>query len=59
VVQYNKRDLPECVSVGVLRSELNIHGVPEFEASTVTGEGVMETLRAIVRSVSDDLQKRL
>lgn len=59
VIQYNKRDLPDCVSVAELRSELNTHGVPEFEASVVTGEGVMETLRAVVHSVSEDLQKRL
>jgi signal recognition particle receptor subunit beta len=59
VIQYNKRDLPDCGSVAELRSELNTDGVPEFEASTISGDGVMETLRAIVRSVSDDLQKRL
>jgi len=59
VIQYNKRDLPNCLSVAELRSELNTYGVPEFEASLMTGEGVLETLRSIVRSVSEDLQKRL
>jgi hypothetical protein len=59
VIQYNKRDLPDCESVAELRSELNADGVPEFEASTMSGDGVMETLRAIVRSVSDDLERRL
>lgn len=59
VIQYNKRDLPDCVGVGELRSELNVHSVPEFESSTVTGDGVMETLRTVMRSVADDLQKRL
>jgi len=59
VIQYNKRDLPDCVGVGELRSELNVHSVPEFESSTVTGDGVMETLRTVMRSVADDLQTRL
>ncbi len=59
VIQYNKRDLPDCEDVAQLRSELNADGVPEFESSAVTGEGIMEALRAIVRGVSDDLRKRL
>ena len=59
VIQYNRRDVPDCLSVAELRGELNTSGVPEFEASLATGEGVIETLRAIIRSVSEDLQKRL
>lgn len=59
VIQYNKRDLPETLGIGELRSDLNRYGVPDFTASVETGEGVMETLRAIVRGVSNDLQKRL
>ena len=42
-----------------LRAELNKHGVPEFEASALKGRGVIETLRAVVRSVSSDLERRL
>ena len=42
-----------------LRGELNVHGVPEFEASAANGEGVLDTLRALVRNVSEDLQRRL
>jgi hypothetical protein len=59
VVQYNKRDLPDCMSVEQMRSEVNLHSVPEFQASTVTGEGVIETLQAVVRSVTRDLERRL
>lgn len=59
VIQYNKRDLADCVSVGELRAELNLHGVPDFAASTATGQGVLETLRAVVRSVGNDLERRL
>jgi len=59
VIQYNKADLKNCASVGDLRGQLNLHGVPDFQASTITGQGVLETLRAVVRGVSADLQKRL
>jgi signal recognition particle receptor subunit beta len=59
VIQYNKRDLDDCSSMEDLRGELNLHGVPEFEASAITGEGVLETFRAVIRNVSDDLQRRL
>jgi hypothetical protein len=38
---------------------LNTYGVPEFEADAANGEGVLETLRAIVVSVSEDLKRRL
>ena len=59
VIEYNKRDLPKVVDVAALRGQLNLHGVPDFEASTVTGEGIMDALRTIVRAVGDDLQRRL
>jgi hypothetical protein len=44
-----------------MRKELNTFGVPDFEASAVSGEGVFETLRAIVgmvrEKVKTDLQR--
>ena len=59
VVQYNKCDLPGHVPPAELRVELNIHGAPDFESSAVTGQGILDALRAVVRSVSEDLQRRL
>lgn len=59
IFQYNKRDLKACLSVEQLRADLNRHGVPEYRASTVSGEGVLEALRAIVRAVSNDLERRI
>ena len=59
VIEYSKRDLPEAMDVAEMRSKLNVHGVPDFEASTVTDQGVMQALRTIVRAVGDDLQQRL
>ncbi|KPK64918.1 MAG: hypothetical protein AMK73_04545 [Planctomycetes bacterium SM23_32] len=59
VMQYNKRDIEKRTPTGELRSKLNRYGVPEFEASTIAGDGILETLRAVVHSVSEDLKKRL
>ncbi len=59
VIQYNKCDLDDRTSTGVLRAELNRHGVPDFETSAVTSKGVMEALRAVMRGVSEDLRRRL
>jgi len=59
VFQYNKCDLKDKVDAAELRSELNICGVPDFESSAVTGKGILDALRAIVKSVSDDLHRRL
>jgi len=59
VIQYNKRDLPDALPVSELRAKLNPHGVLEFEASIKTGVGVMETLKAIVSMVREDVEKRL
>ena len=59
VLQYNKCDLPVRVPTAELRTELNLYGAPDFESSTVTGQGILDALRAIVRNVSEDLQRRL
>lgn len=57
IVQYNKRDLPDTMSVEELRSELNPTNVPEFEACATTGEGVFETLKAVAKLILIDLKK--
>lgn len=57
VIQYNKRDLPNVMPVGALRSQLNMTGVPDFEACASTGDGVFETLKAVAKLVLNDLKK--
>jgi mutual gliding-motility protein MglA len=57
VVQYNKRDLPNALSVEELRPVLNPTGVPDFEAVARTGEGVFETLKAISKLVLTELRR--
>lgn len=57
VVQYNKRDLPNVLSVEQLRRDLNPNGVPDFESVASSGEGVFETLKAIAKLVLVQLKK--
>lgn len=55
VVQYNKRDLPDIMSVEELRSALNPMGVPDFEAVAIEGDGVFPTLSAVSKMVVQSL----
>ena len=38
-MQYNKRDLPNAMSMGDLRLQLNPMGVPDFEGVAIQGQG--------------------
>ena len=51
VLQWNKRDLPTALPPGALQRAINERKVPAFEASALTGEGVLETLRGITVEV--------
>jgi signal recognition particle receptor subunit beta len=58
VLQYNKRDLPNAVSVEELRTALNPTGkLADFEAAAQSGKGVFETLKALARLVLQELKK--
>ncbi|WP_020674751.1 GTP-binding protein [Geopsychrobacter electrodiphilus] len=57
VIQYNKRDLPNCTPVEELRDLLNPNGVPDLEACASSGEGTFETLKAVAKLVLIDLKK--
>lgn len=57
IIQYNKRDLPDTMSVEELRRELNLTNVPEYEACATSGEGVFETLKAVAKLILIDLKK--
>ena len=57
VIQYNKRDLPNCSSLEELRELLNPEGVPDYEACAQTGEGVFETLKAVAKLILLELKK--
>ena len=58
VLQYNKRDLPNAVSIDELKASLNPTGkIPDFEAAAQSGKGVFETLKALARLVLQELKK--
>ncbi len=58
VMQYNKRDLPNAVSVSDLDKALNTRKVPYFEGVASTGKGVFESLKEIAKSVILDLKRK-
>jgi PAS domain S-box-containing protein len=49
VIQYNKRDLPDAMAVGVMNRRLNFRSVPFFEAVAPRGTGVLETFLSITK----------
>ena len=60
VLQYNKRDLGNILSVEELESSLNAERQHEsYEACAVLGQGVFETLKAISRLTLRSLKKRM
>jgi signal recognition particle receptor subunit beta len=56
VLQYNKRDLANVVSVRELEATFNPMHRPYFEAVANRGDGVMETLQAISQAVISELK---
>ncbi len=57
-LQLNKRDLPSAVALAELEKALRVKDEPVFEAVATTGEGVFETLKAIIKLVLKDLKSR-
>lgn len=55
VVQWNKRDMPSALPVGVLERYLNRRRFPSFEAVASRGTGVYATLRCISKRVMAQL----
>ncbi len=51
VLQYNKRDLPNVLSVEELNNRLNTRNIPYYEASATLGTGVFDTLKLIIKIV--------
>ena len=57
VIQYNKRDLPNVVSVEELRPLINPMNVPDYEANARAGVGVFDTLKAVSKLVLNELKR--
>jgi signal recognition particle receptor subunit beta len=59
VVQYNKRDLAEAAPVPALAKALDVNGRKSCEAVAARGDGVFETLKAIMNEVIVHVQRQL
>jgi mutual gliding-motility protein MglA len=57
VIQFNKRDLPNALSVAQMNQELNRYGVPHYEAQAASGGGVFETLRGVSKLLLSRISK--
>ncbi|NOX21035.1 MAG: GTPase domain-containing protein [Nitrospirae bacterium] len=58
VIQYNKRDLDNAMSLTELNAHLNKMGVPFFESVATEGRGVKETFEAIVKLLLKHISKK-
>ncbi len=58
VLQYNKRDLPDILSVEELNSDLNIKGYLVIEATAFNSRGVEETFRMITKILLKDIVQK-
>ena len=59
VVQYNKRDLPDILSVEAMEEALGFSAYPHVEAVASEGRGVTETFKLISKLTFLDLLRRL
>jgi hypothetical protein len=59
VLQFNKRDLSDVLSVDELNRSLNRANWAWFEASAVNGKGVLETLKGVSKLTLLSLRQRL
>jgi signal recognition particle receptor subunit beta len=57
VLQLNKRDLPNILSVEDLKQQLLVKGEPVIEAVATQGIGILTSLKAVARQVLVELRK--
>lgn len=59
VVQFNKRDLPDILSIDAMQEALGLSSYPFVEAVASAGRGVTETFKLISKLTFVDLLRRL
>jgi len=57
VIQYNKRDLHDVMTVEEMNQTINPKLTPYYEAVAMNGDGVLKTFAAISKLVLQDMQK--
>ncbi|MBN2333000.1 MAG: GTPase [Deltaproteobacteria bacterium] len=58
IFQYNKRDMPDILSVAELNAQLNPKGLPCFESVAVKGSGVLPALTSCCKMVLQNLKTK-
>lgn len=58
VIQFNKRDLPDCLPEADILRTWQPTGIPVLMASAIEGTGVVETFTALVGLVFDRIDRR-
>ncbi|MFZ5443267.1 MAG: GTP-binding protein [Myxococcota bacterium] len=58
VIQYNKRDLGNAVPLEQMRAFLNRRSVPDFGTIAMSGDGILDAMKAMIRLVIKDLRAR-
>jgi len=58
VIQYNKRDLPNVLSVARLNAAINHLGAPSTESVATTGIGVEQTIKVVTQLVLNSLVRK-
>jgi small GTP-binding protein len=59
VIQWNKQDMKNLLSLEELEAKINIRKVPTVKAVAVKGDGVLETFKAISKEVMHALQEKI
>jgi signal recognition particle receptor subunit beta len=58
IIQYNKRDLPNALSIEELQQQINKYNVPWTEAVANKGIGVFDSLKLMGKIVIDSLNRK-
>lgn len=58
ILQYNKRDLLNILSIEEFNNDLNHRGYPYIEATAINGTGVKETFQAVTKLLIKNLSKK-
>ncbi len=58
VFQFNKRDLPNVLSIDELNKALNTRGYNHFESVAIKGNGVQEAFQAITKQLIKNIAKK-
>jgi len=59
ILQYNKRDLSNILSIPLLEQQFNYRNLPSIEAIAIEGNGVFKTLQIVSELVLEKLHKTL